>query len=230
MGALERGRFAEEMMLDLTDCCGSGPESEPASAHNHHKSTIERSVKVLLQGLGEDGEREGIRRTPLRVAKAFAQGTRGYRQKVREIVQGALFPEAGLDNGAGYAGGDGGLVVVRDIDLFSYCESCLLPFSVQCHVGYVPSGQRVLGLSKLSRVADVFAKRLQEPQRLANEICAALQNSINPAGVAVALNCWHIEFLAALQCNPNPRHPSIHGMQGWLCSSVCSSSGVFKQD
>ena len=89
----------------------------------------------------------------------------GYRQKVNDIVQGALFPEAGLDNRVGHAGGAGGLVIVRDLDLFSYCESCLLPFPVKCHVGYVPSGERVVGLSKLSRVADVFAKRLQERHR-----------------------------------------------------------------
>ncbi|KAJ4966254.1 hypothetical protein NE237_018103 [Protea cynaroides] len=130
---------------------------------------IEDAVKVLLQGLGEDSNREGLMKTPLRVAKALRHGTGGYRQEVKYIVQGALFPEAGLDSGVGQAGGAGGLVVVRDLDLFSYCESCLLPFQVKCHVGYIPSGQRVLGLSKLSRVADVFAKRLQDPQHLADE-------------------------------------------------------------
>lgn len=141
----------------------------------------------------------------------------GYKQKVDDIVQGALFPEAGLDNGAGQAGGAGGLVVVRDIDLFSYCESCLLPFSIKCHVGYVPSGNRVVGLSKLSRVADLYAKRLQEPQRLANEICQALQNSIEPAGVSIALQCRHIQF------------PAGSSLQGWVHTSVCSSTGVFQQ-
>lgn len=153
----------------------------------------------------------------------------GYRQKVKEIVQDALFPEAGLDNGTGQAGGVGGLVVVRDINLFSYCESCLLPFAVQCHVGYVPSGKRVVGLSKLSRVADVFAKRLQEPKRLADEVCRALQNSFTPAGVSVALQCWHIQFPEVLKSNPNPNHPSRSAMEGWVRTSVCSGTGIFNE-
>ncbi|ESQ32445.1 hypothetical protein EUTSA_v10004230mg [Eutrema salsugineum] len=153
---------------------------------------IQEAVKVLLQGLGEDITREGIRKTPFRVAKALREGTRGYKQKVKDFVQSALFPETGLDDGQ--AGGVGGLVVVRDLDHYSYCESCLLPFQVKCHIGYVPSGQRVLGLSKFSRVTDVFAKRLQKPQRLADDICSALQHSVKPSGVAVVLQCSHILF------------------------------------
>lgn len=148
----------------------------------------------------------------------------GYRQKVKEIVQGALFPEAGLDNGVGHAGGAGGLVIVRDLDLFSYCESCMLPFQVKCHVGYVPSGQRVVGLSKLSRAADVFAKRLQEPQRLADEVCSALHHGINPAGVAVILQCFHIHF-------PNLESVFLDSNnQSWVKVLVRSGSGVFEND
>ncbi|KAJ6836303.1 GTP cyclohydrolase 1 [Iris pallida] len=230
MGSLEEERFAEELSATYCEFDSederSSADADTAAAAAQKK--VEEAVRVLLQGLGEDHEREGIRKTPLRVAKAFAHATQGYGLKVRDIVEGALFRESGLDNGAGYAGGTGGLVAVRDINLFSYCESCLLPFSVQCHVGYVPSGQRVVGLSKLSRVSDMFAKRLQEPQRLANEICAALQNSIKPAGVAIALQCSHIQFPEAFQSNPT-RHPSKPGMQGWVSASVCSSSGVFKQ-
>lgn len=134
-------------------------------------------------------------------------------------MQGALFPEVGVDKRTGSAGGTGGQVVVRDIDLFSYCESCLLPFSIQCHVGYVPSGGRVVGLSKLSRVADVFAKRFQSPQRLANEVCGALHASIQPAGVAVTLQCWHIPLPENLKCNSS---------QGWIRTSHSSRSGVFE--
>ncbi|PKA47418.1 GTP cyclohydrolase I [Apostasia shenzhenica] len=189
--------------------------------------TIEEAVRVLLVGLGEDYEREGLRKTPVRVAKAFIEGTRGYRQNARDIVEGALFPEAGIECGTGQAGGAGGLVAVRDINLFSYCESCLLPFRIQCHVGYVPSRQRVVGLSKLSRVADVFAKRLQEPQRLADEICLALQNSISPAGIFVALQCWHIPFPRSLNHHQNAQLPFRSSMQGWVRTRVSSSSGVF---
>ncbi|KAK8946487.1 hypothetical protein KSP39_PZI006789 [Platanthera zijinensis] len=219
MGALEEGHFDAESPAIAFGGGGGAPAA----------GTIEDAVRVLLKGLGEDSDREGLRKTPMRVAKAFREGTIGYKQKVKDIVQDALFHEAGLDNGVGQAGGSGGLVVVRDIDLFSYCESCLLPFSIQCHVGYVPSGRRVLGLSKLSRVADVYAKRLQEPKRLAHEICAALQNSIAPAGVFVALQCWHIQFPEALKLNLNPGHPSRSIMQGWVRTSASSSTGVFTE-
>ncbi|XP_043709379.1 GTP cyclohydrolase 1-like [Telopea speciosissima] len=227
MGALDEGHFAGELEngvklgsleLDLKD------ESETTVE-------IEDAVKVLLQGLGEDSNREGLKKTPLRVAKALREGTRGYRQKVKDIVHGALFPEAGLDSVVGQAGGAGGLVVVRDLDLFSYCESCLLPFQVQCHVGYVPSGQRVLGLSKLSRVADVFAKRLQDPQHLADEVCSALYNGIKPAGVAVVLQCWHIRFPEVGQSFPDQSHHSAKmGVQGWVRTLVHSGSGVFENE
>nr|CAN68065.1 hypothetical protein VITISV_014899 [Vitis vinifera] len=183
---------------------------------------IEEAVKVLLQGLGEDINREGLSKTPARVAKALREGTRGYRQKAKDIVQGALFPEAGLNNGIGHAGGVGGLVIVRDLDLFSYCESCLLPFQVKCHVGYVPSGQCVVGLSKLSRVADVFAKRLQDPQRLADDVCSALNHGIKPAGVAVVLQCLHIHF-------PNLELGLLDSThQEWVKVSVCSGKGLFE--
>ncbi|KAK6163720.1 hypothetical protein DH2020_000584 [Rehmannia glutinosa] len=184
MGALDECQYIVELEngVNLGDCI------EPEAL------AIEDAVRVLLQGLGEDINREGLRKTPHRVAKALREGTRGYNQNVMDIVSGALFPEAGVESKLGNAGGAGGLVIVRDLDLFSYCESCLLPFQVKCHVGYVPSGHQVVGLSKLSRVAEVFAKRLQDPQRLANEISAALQHSIKPTGVAVVLQCSHIHF------------------------------------
>ena len=127
-----------------------------------------------------------------------------------------------MDEGVGHAGGVGGLVIVRDLDLFSYCESCLLPFQVKCHVGYVPSGQQVVGLSKLSRVADVFAKRLQDPQRLADEVCSALNHGIKPAGVAVVLQCLHIHF-------PNLELGFLDSThQEWVKVSVCSGKGLFE--
>ncbi|KAK5820119.1 GTP cyclohydrolase 1 [Gossypium arboreum] len=212
MGSLDEGHLCVEiengMKLDVS-------EKEPETI------AIEDAVKVLLQGLGEDFNRDGLKKTPLRVAKALREGTRGYKQKVKDIVQGALFPEVGLHDGVGHAGGVGGLVIVRDLDLFSYCESCLLPFQLKCHVGYVPSGQRVVGLSKLSRVADVFAKRLQDPQRLADEICSALHHGIRPAGVAVILECLHIHFPNVESVLLDSKH------QGWVKVLVSSGSGVF---
>lgn len=143
---------------------------------------------------------------------------------MKDIVSGALFPEAGLENKVGHAGGTGGLVIVRDLDLFSYCESCLLPFQVKCHIGYVPSGQRVVGLSKLSRVAEVFAKRLQDPQRLASEVCEALQHGFRPTGVAVILQCKHINFPNFESALFDPNH------KGCLKMLVKSGSGVFEDE
>lgn len=150
----------------------------------------------------------------------------GYRQKVKDIVHGALFPEAGLESGGGHGGGAGGMVVVRDIDLFSYCESCLIPFQVKCHVGYVPSGHRVVGLSKFSRVTDIFAKRLQDPQRLADEVCKALQHAIRAAGVAVVLQCSHIHLpnFESKKKLDDDKHP------GWTKILVSSRSGVFEEE
>lgn len=212
MGALDEGHYDVEL------------ENGVSIEREAENLAIEEAVKVLLEGLGEDINREGLRKTPLRVAKALREGTRGYKQKAKDIVQGALFPETGLDSGVGHAGGEGGLVVVRDLDLFSYCESCLLPFQIKCHAGYVPSGQRVVGLSKLSRVADIFAKRLQHPQRLANQICSALQHWIKPAGVAVILQCSHIHF-------PNFDAASLDSdHQGWVKLLVSSGSGVFENE
>ncbi|XP_065865388.1 GTP cyclohydrolase 1-like [Euphorbia lathyris] len=149
-----RGHFHVEFENGVkVDCLDLGIEEQLETL------PIENAVKVLLQGLGENINREGLRKTPLRVAKALLYATKGYKENAKEIIHSALFPEAGLDNAVGHAGGLGGLVIIRDLDLFSYCESCLLPIQVKCHVGYVPTGQRVVGLSKLSRVADVYAKQ-----------------------------------------------------------------------
>ncbi|KAF8751968.1 hypothetical protein HU200_012008 [Digitaria exilis] len=103
----------------MTSSCSAGEADPP----RRRTDAMEPAVRALLVGLGEDERREGLRRTPKRVAKAFRDGTRGYRQKVKDIVQGALFPEVGVDKRTGSAGGTGGQVVVRDIELFSYCES-----------------------------------------------------------------------------------------------------------
>uniref|UniRef100_A0A0E0DJK1 GTP cyclohydrolase 1 n=2 Tax=Oryza meridionalis TaxID=40149 RepID=A0A0E0DJK1_9ORYZ len=222
MGALEEAHLATAAISACECECYEEEEEDDLVEGDGEAAAadaMEPAVRALLLGLGEDARREGLRRTPKRVAKAFRDGTRGYKQKVKDIVQGALFPEVGVDKRTGSAGGTGGQVVVRDIDLFSYCESCLLPFSIQCHVGYVPSGGRVVGLSKLSRVADVFAKRLQNPQRLASEVCGALHASIQPAGVAVALQCWHIPLPENLKCKTS---------QGWISTSHSSRSGVFE--
>ncbi|XP_031480869.1 GTP cyclohydrolase 1 [Nymphaea colorata] len=232
MGALDEGCFevdvGNDVKLGIMSVCEDLDDGEEVLEEDGGIAVIEDAVKVLLQGLGEDVNREGLKKTPLRVAKALCDGTRGYKQKVKDIVDGALFPEAGVDSRIGHAGGAGGLVVVRGLDLFSYCESCLLPFKVRCHVGYIPSGQRVVGLSKLSRVSDVFARRLQNPHRLANEISAALYNSIRPAGVAVFLQCWHIQFPE--EEDGHAQVFSSEEMHGWKEVPVRAGSGVFEDE
>ncbi|CBI31943.3 unnamed protein product, partial [Vitis vinifera] len=133
--------------------------------------TIEEAVKVLLQGLGEDINREGLSKTPARVAKALREGTRGYRQKAKDIVQGALFPEAGLNNGIGHAGGVGGLV--------------------KCHVGYVPSGQCVVGLSKLSRsIVHFYGFKLQVQERITRQVAETV-SSLLGGDVIVVVEASH---------------------------------------
>ncbi|KAG5054536.1 hypothetical protein AAZX31_03G077300 [Glycine max] len=215
MGHLGQNILNYELENGVNMCC-----DEDCSKNEINTTLIQYAVKDLLTGLGEDINREGIIKTPLRVAKALCDGTRGYSQSAKEIVEGALFPEAGVDNTkVGHAGGVGGLVIVRDLEFYSYCESCMLPFYFKCHVGYVPSGQRVLGLSKLSRVTNVFAKRLQEPQRLADEVCFALHQGIEPAGVAVVLQCTHINI-------PDTVFDTNH--KGLVETLVSSGSGVFE--
>ncbi|KAK1270074.1 hypothetical protein QJS04_geneDACA016205 [Acorus gramineus] len=191
---------------------------------------IEDAVRVLLKGLGEDCEREGIKKTPRRVARALREGTRGYRKKAEDIVHDALFPEASLEGGTSHPLGKSMHVAVRDTILFSYCESCLLPFKVECHIGYIPSKQRVVGLSKLPRVAEVFAKRLQNPRRLVDDICSALHQSIKSAGVAVVLQCWHIQIPKEEMKGSDELHSHTLklGMQNWNSMFVHSGSGVFE--
>ncbi|CAL9219964.1 unnamed protein product [Arabidopsis halleri] len=220
MGALDEGHLNLDLDIGMKNgCIDLAFELQPETL------AIQDAVKLLLQALHEDVNREGIKKTPFRVAKALREGTRGYKLKVKDYVQSALFPEAGLDEGVGQAGGMGGLVVVRDLDHYSYCECCLLPFHVRCHIGYVPSGQRVLGLSKFSRVTDVFAKRLQDPQRLADDICSALQHWVKPAGVAVVLECSHIHFPSL---DLDSLHLSSH--RGFVKLLVSSGSGVFEDE
>lgn len=103
-------------------------------------------------------------------------------------------PGAGGSNGSG--GGCGGMVVVRNVELFALCEACLLPFRIRCHIAYVPVGERVVGLSKLPRVAELFAKKLQNPHRFANEVAVSLTEALQPEplGVAVLVESWHLQW------------------------------------
>ena len=141
---------------------------------------IAAAVGRILAGLGEDPDREGLRRTPERVATSLRFLTSGYRQRVADVVNGAIFSES-YDE----------MVLVKDIEVFSLCEHHLLPFHGKAHVAYMPAG-RVVGLSKVPRIVDVFAHRLQVQERLTTEIAQALQDVLAPNGVAVVIEAAHL--------------------------------------
>ncbi|MBD3336265.1 MAG: GTP cyclohydrolase I FolE, partial [Candidatus Eisenbacteria bacterium] len=141
---------------------------------------VERLVRELLVHLGEDPERQGLLKTPARVRQAFEFLTRGYRQDVYEVLNEATFEED-YDE----------MVMVKNIDFFSLCEHHLLPFYGKAHVAYLPRG-RVVGLSKIPRLVEVYARRLQLQERLTQEIAKTLDELLQPEGVAVVINGFHL--------------------------------------
>lgn len=140
----------------------------------------EKLVKQWLRAVGEDPARQGLKRTPRRVAEAWKFLTRGYKQTVDEVLNGALFDAD-----------DHHMVIVKDIEIYSLCEHHLLPFIGRCHIGYIPNG-KVVGVSKLARIADMFARRLQLQERLTNQIAEALMTHLKPQGVGVVIEARHL--------------------------------------
>jgi GTP cyclohydrolase I len=140
----------------------------------------EELVRQQLALLGEDPDREGLQRTPLRVSKAMAWLTRGYSDDVRTLVGDALFEEEHEN-----------MVMVRDIELYSLCEHHLLPFFGRAHIAYIPNG-KIVGLSKLPRIVDMFARRLQVQERLTEEIATAIEDVLQPLGVGVVVEAAHL--------------------------------------
>jgi GTP cyclohydrolase IA len=143
-------------------------------------ASMERSFRDLLESVGEDPERQGFVKTPHRAARAFEFLTNGYRQSLETIVNEAIFDSDASE-----------IVLVKDIELYSMCEHHLLPFIGKAHVAYIPNG-KVIGLSKVARIVDVFARRLQIQENLTMQIADALMKTLHPAGVAVVIEAKHL--------------------------------------
>ena len=141
---------------------------------------IESIILDLLKEIGEDPEREGLQKTPHRVAKSWTTFVKGYKQTPEEVVGDAVFNEQ-CDE----------VIAVKDIDFFSLCEHHLLPFKGVAHVGYLPE-KKIIGLSKIPRIVDIYARRLQVQERLTQQVADALQDVLNPKGVAVVIEAEHL--------------------------------------
>jgi GTP cyclohydrolase I len=148
------------------------------------KPRLEELYTEILKEVGEDPEREGLLKTPHRAAEALRFGTQGYSQNLEEIVNGAIFHEDSDD-----------MVIVRDIEFFSLCEHHMIPFFGYANIAYIPDG-KIIGLSKLARITDMFARRLQVQERMTVEIANAIQSALQPKGVAVVLEAKHLCMMA----------------------------------
>lgn len=168
--------------------------------------TIEQGIKNLLEEVGEDPNREGLKRTPHRVAKAYEFLTQGYKKNVKEVLNGAVFNEK-YDE----------MVMVKDIDFYSMCEHHLLPFFGKVHIAYIPDG-KIVGLSKIPRIVDVFAQRLQVQERMTQEIADTLDQFLTPRGVGVVVEAYHICMM-------------MRGVQKQNSITTTSAMhGIFKED
>lgn len=145
-----------------------------------NQDRIAELVRQLLVELGEDPNREGLQDTPRRAASAYQFMLSGYGQKVDDVINGAIFSQS-----------TNNMVVVRDIELYSMCEHHMLPFFGRCHIGYI-SKDKVLGVSKLARIVDCFAKRLQIQERLTQQIARAIRDSVEAEGVGVVIEAQHL--------------------------------------
>ena len=178
-------------------------EAEPGETYD---LPFEALIRSMLERLGESPDREGLRRTPLRVAKALDFLTSGYGTTVEDVVRDALFEDSCEE-----------MVIVKDIEFYSLCEHHMLPFFGRAHVGYLPKG-KIIGLSKVARVVDVFARRLQVQERLTSQVADGLMQVLDAHGVAVVMEASHFCML-------------MRGVQKQNSSTVTSAMrGTFQSD
>ena len=171
-----------------------------------NSNKIAESVSSILEAIGEDVYREGLQKTPQRVTKAFKHLFGGYDKDAKDILTSALFETSNSE-----------MVVVKDIEFYSMCEHHMLPIIGKAHISYIPDG-KVTGLSKLPRVVDVFARRLQIQENMTEQIADAIQESINPKGVGVVITARHMcmEMRGVEKCNSKTTTSSYRGdLRNW---------------
>ena len=185
----------------MTDDSGKALDFERCN-----KRKIAEATRAIIEAIGEDPNREGLLRTPERVASSLSWLTRGYEMSVREIVGEGVFDEAHES-----------MIIVRDIELYSLCEHHILPFFGKAHVAYIPNG-KILGLSKIPRIVDMFAQRLQIQERLTDNVADALMEIVSPHGVGVVVEARHLCMM-------------MRGVEKQNSTAVTSSlRGTFKHD
>ena len=173
---------------------------------DNYNNNLAKNIQSVLNEIGEDPTREGLLKTPERVAKSMEFLTKGYKQNPSEILKSAMFAESYSQ-----------MVLVKDIELYSLCEHHMLPFFGKAHIAYIPDGY-IVGLSKIPRIVDVFARRLQVQERLTDEIKDCLQDTLNPKGVAIVVEAQHLCM-------------QMRGVEKQHSSTTTSAfSGVFMSD
>lgn len=181
-------------------------ELTETSRVDYRQDEVQKIISELLVEIGENPNREGLVNTPKRIAKMYEFLTSGYNQKIEEIINGAVF-HVKYDE----------MVLVKNIDFYSLCEHHMLPFYGKVHIAYIPNG-KIVGLSKIPRIVEVFSRRLQVQERMTQEIADTLDNCLNPQGVAVVSEAYHMCMM-------------MRGVQKQNSSATASAvHGVFKED